>query len=392
MIDFRQDSKVAILGAGAMGSGIAQIAAQMNHQVIVYDVKKESLTKSEDNLDKVLVKLIGKKKIGTEEAAELRSKISYTSAIKDIKDCDLIIEAVIENLEIKKELFAKVEKYVKKDAILATNTSSLSIAAISSALKNPSRFIGLHFFNPAPVMPLVEIVPSFTTDETLANSMKRLMTDWKKTPVIAKDTPGFIVNRVARPFYAEALRIYEEGIADFATIDWAMKEKGDFKMGPFELMDFIGNDVNYKVTETVFEQMYFDPKFTPSVTQKRFVESGLFGRKVGRGFYDYSDGAIIPKPRKDNSLGDKIFYRILFTLINQAADAVQFNIASPEDIDIAMTKGVNYPKGLLAWADEIGLEEILTVLEMLQEDYGERYRPSAKLRKMAVKNRRFFNK
>jgi 3-hydroxybutyryl-CoA dehydrogenase len=208
---------------------------------------------------------------------------------------------------------------------------------------------------------------------------------------LAKDTPGFIVNRIARPFYGEAIRILEEGIADHATIDWALKTKGGFRMGPFELMDFIGNDVNYKVTETVFEQFFYDPRYKPSFTQKRMVEAGRLGRKTGLGYYDYGDGATPDSPNEDDSLGTEIFDRILAMLINEAVDALYLHIATRDDIDLAMTKGVNYPKGLLAWADEIGLDQCLKKLEDLQEEYGEdRYRPSPLLKKMVRDGKQFY--
>jgi 3-hydroxybutyryl-CoA dehydrogenase len=234
-------------------------------------------------------------------------------------------------------------------------------------------------------------VPGLSTAEETIIETRKLIDNWGKTTVIAKDTPGFIVNRVARPFYGEALRIYEEGIGDIATIDWAMKELGGFKMGPFELMDLIGNDVNYEVTKTVFEQFYYDPRFKPSLAQKQLVDAKHFGRKSGKGFYDYSDNAENPSPNKDEKLGREILDRILAMLINEAADAVFMNIASVEDIDLAMTKGVNYPKGLCKWADEIGVDKIFERLENLYETYGEdRYRVNPLLRKMKKEGSKFY--
>jgi 3-hydroxybutyryl-CoA dehydrogenase len=217
------------------------------------------------------------------------------------------------------------------------------------------------------------------------------MQRWNKTPVLASDTPGFIVNRVARPFYGEALRLLDEGVADVATIDWAMKEMGGFRMGPFELMDFIGNDVNYAVTRSVFEAMFYDPRYRPSLTQKRLVESNFLGKKSGRGYYDYRAGAEAPQANKDATTGLLIFERVLAMLINEAVDAVFMRVASPEDIDLAMTKGVNYPRGLLAWANELGISRVHGWLERLQSEYGEdRYRPSPLLKRMAGDGRRFF--
>jgi 3-hydroxybutyryl-CoA dehydrogenase len=253
------------------------------------------------------------------------------------------------------------------------------------------RVVGIHFFNPAPVMPLVEIVPWLGGDGIVASSSYALMQRWRKTPVLASDTPGFIVNRIARPYYGESIRILEEGVADAPTIDWALKEFGKFRMGPFELMDFIGNDVNFAVTKSVFEGFFFDPRYKPSLTQRRLVDAGFLGKKSGRGYYDYRDGATAPPPKMDATLGLVIFQRVLAMLINEAIDAVHMRVASPTDIDLAMTKGVNYPKGLLAWANEIGLDQVLADLERLQSEYGEdRYRPSPLLRRMVRDGKRFF--
>jgi len=251
--------------------------------------------------------------------------------------------------------------------------------------------IGIHFFNPAPLMPLVEIIPAVQTSDETKNVARQLIDDWGKVTVLTKDTPGFIVNRVARPFYGEALKIYEEGIADFVTIDWAMTNLGDFKMGPFTLMDYIGNDINYTVTETVFAAFYYDPRYKPSFTQKRHAEAGWLGRKSGKGYYDYAENSVNPEPNKDEKLGQEILNRILVMLINEAIDALFLHTATKEDIDLAMTKGVNYPKGLLAWADELGLENVLKQLEFLQSEYGDdRYRPSVLLRRMVRENKTFY--
>jgi 3-hydroxybutyryl-CoA dehydrogenase len=240
-------------------------------------------------------------------------------------------------------------------------------------------------------MPLVEVVPWLGADVVVTEAAHALMLAWKKVPVLASDTPGFIVNRIARPFYGEAIRLLEEGVADAATIDWAMKELGQFRMGPFELMDFIGNDVNFAVTQSIFDGTFSEPRYRPSLTQKRLVESGFFGRKSKRGYFDYRDGAAKPEPTRDRGLGGVIFERVLAMLINEATDAVLVRVASAEDIDLAMTKGVNYPKGLLAWGNEIGLARVLDSMETLHAEYGEdRYRPSALLRRMVRNGRQFF--
>ena len=385
------DFLVGVVGAGAMGSGIAQVAATAGHAVYVYDSNQPALEKASKKLDAVLNRLVEKGKYTIEAAKKIADNIKWVDHLEELSNADLIIEAIIENLDIKKEVFKSLEALVSDSCILASNTSSLSIASIASACEIKSRVIGIHFFNPAPLMPLVEVIPGITTAVALPQQIVELMKKWGKVPVITKDTPGFIVNRVARPFYGEALRILEEGWMDIpegeegiATIDWAMKELGGFRMGPFELMDYIGNDVNYAVTESVFTAFYFDARYRPSITQRRYSEAGWLGRKTGRGYYNYAENAKLPEPLKDEVIGRKIMNRILCMLINEAVDAVYLKIASPKDIELAMTKGVNYPKGLLAWGKEIGFDAILRELAYLQEEYREdRYRPSPLLRKWA---------
>lgn len=376
-----------------MGSGIAQVAATADCKVLVYDTSEKAIEKSQANLAKIMKRLVVKERISQEKADSIQSNIEYINTLTDFQSCELVIEAIIENIDIKKKVFKAVEAVVSKECIIASNTSSLSITALAAALEKPERFIGIHFFNPAPIMKLVEIIPAIQTAPSVVTTAKTIIDDWGKLTVLAKDTSGFIVNKVARPFYSEALRIYEEGIADIPTIDWAMKEIGGFRMGPFTLMDFIGHDVNYIVTETVFKAFYYDPRYKPSFTQKRLAEAGYNGRKSGRGFYDYSENADQPNPVKDGQLGQQIVSRIVAMLINEAADTLQYNIATKEDIDIAMTKGVNYPKGLLRWADEIGIGECVTRMDALYEEYHEdRYRCSSLLRKMAKQEKQFFQK
>ncbi|MCB9197863.1 MAG: 3-hydroxybutyryl-CoA dehydrogenase [Flavobacteriales bacterium] len=383
--------KVGVLGAGSMGSGIAQVAATAGHQVILVDTHQIALDKALTSLEKVISKLVEKGKYSQEEANNIKNRITYSNELRDFGGCGIVIEAIIENLDIKKEVFKKLEEFTDDECILATNTSSLSVAAIAAACKKADRVIGIHFFNPAPLMPLVEIVPCIQTSTLITITSRDLIDSWGKVTVLAKDTPGFIVNRVARPFYGEALRIYEEGIADFATIDWAMTQIGGFRMGPFTLMDFIGNDINYTVTETVFEAFYYDPRYKPSFTQRRHSEAGWLGRKSGRGYYDYSEGSEIPAPVKDETKGHLICTRILMMLINEAADALFLNVATREDIDLAMTKGVNYPKGLLKWADEIGINKVVSYLDNMYNEYHEdRYRCSPLLRRMDKANQRFY--
>ncbi len=374
-----------------MGSGIAQVAATAGCNVKLYDTNIDALHKAESALERILSRLIEKGRIDSDEKNRIQSNISYVNSLDELGDSNLTIEAIVERLDVKKKVFEHLESYVSEDCIIASNTSSLSIASIASALKKPERCVGIHFFNPAPLMKLVEVIPAVqTSDEVLEKSIETI-SNWGKTVAVAKDTPGFIVNRVARPFYGEALRIYEEGIADFATIDYSLKTVGGFRMGPFELMDFIGNDINYTVTETVFQSFYYDPRYKPAFTQKRFAEAGYLGRKSGRGYYDYSEGATKPLPNKDEKLTNTIFNRVLVMLINEAADALFLNIGTVEAIDNAMTKGVNYPKGLLAWADEKGIDWCVEALDNLYNEYHEdRYRCSPLLRKMQRANQTFY--
>ncbi len=363
-----------------MGSGIAQIASTQNLEVVLIDRSQQPLEKSRSNLNRIVNRLVEKNKIDQALADQIEKQISYSQNIEQAKGSDLVLEAIVEDLNIKQTLFKELEGIVSKDCILASNTSSLSIASIASVLQYKERFLGLHFFNPAPLMPLVEVIGAVTTSPECLNYGFELMQNWKKVPVYAKDTPGFIVNKVARPFYGEALRIYDEGIADFKTIDMAMKTVGGFRMGPFELMDFIGNDINYKVTETVFKAFYNDARYKPSFTQKRLAEAGLLGRKTGRGYYDYSlDQTEETTP--DKQLLETIFMRIISMLVNEAYDTLFWNIATKEHIELAMRKGVNYPKGLFAWAKEIGVQNIVDQLEQLYSKYQEeRYRISPLLK------------
>jgi 3-hydroxybutyryl-CoA dehydrogenase len=383
--------KVGIIGSGTMGIGIAQVAVTAHCEVFLYDANFSQTEKSLKNLKTTLNKLAEKGKISTEKSLEIFNQIKPCQEIKELKDCDLVIEAIIENKEIKQKVFAELETYVSEKCVFGSNTSSISITSLQAELKNPERFIGIHFFNPAPLMPLVEVIPGLLTENNLAQEIVDFMKSWDKSPIIAKDVPGFIVNRIARPFYGEALRIVEENLATPEQVDDAMKSLGNFKMGPFELMDLIGIDVNFSVTKTVYQDYFFDPKYKPSLLQQRMNEAKLLGRKTGRGFYDYSEQSQESRTenqylKTDNQqliTDNQIFMRIISMLINEAVEAKRLGIANDEDIETAMQKGVNYPKGLLNWGKEIGFSKISEVLQNLYEEYQEeRYRQSPLLRKL----------
>lgn len=390
---FSRETRIGVLGAGAMGTGIAQVAATAGHQVVIGDVSAQQLEKSRGAIAKAMAREVEKGRKSADEAAAVNGRIE-TAATGDgymaFADCGFIIEAIAEDLSVKQQVFGAVER-VAPQATLATNTSSLSVTAIAAGCASPGHVVGAHFFNPAPVMPLVEMIGGHASDPERLVSARELIDGWGKLTVTAADTPGFIVNRVARPFYNESLRLLEEGIADHATIDWAMKEFGGFKMGPFELMDLIGNDINYAVTRSVFDAFGYEPRYRPSLLQRRMVEAKLLGRKTGRGWYDYREGAVAPTPDKNEERGRGIVGRVVVMLINEAADAVLFRVASPADVDRAMIKGVGYPRGLLEWADEIGIPGCVGRLAALQGEYGEdRYRASALLRRMARLDQKFY--
>ena len=380
---------IGVVGAGAMGAGIAQVAATHGHSVLLADAQPVALARACSGHAASMARDVEKDRRTRDDADAVLARITYiesgdTASFSAFAACDFVIEAVVEHLSAKQALFRTLETLVSPQAILASNTSSLSIAALGGACRHPERVVGVHFFNPAPLMPLVEIVPAISTAPDTAAAADRLARSWNKTTVFAKDTPGFLVNRMARPFYGESLRMLEEGLADVATIDWALTTIGGFRMGPFALMDMIGNDVNFAVSCSVYENTFHDPRYRPSVTQQRMVEAGWLGRKSGRGYYRYDAAGQPLTPREDHLLGNQIVNRVLAMLVNEAVSAHDMGLASPADIETAMTKGVNYPRGLLAWGDVIGAENILRELERLQREYGDpRYRPSPRLRAVA---------
>lgn len=486
-------SVVAVVGSGAMGAGIAQVAAAAGYRVKLYDARAEAADKAITEIRKTYGKLTEKGKMSAEAASAAGARLQAVGSLNDMTDAALVVEAIVENLDAKRKLFAELEAIVSDDCILATNTSSISVTAIGAQLRRPQRLAGMHFFNPVPLMALVEVVSGLATDREVAEVIYAISIAWGKSPVHTTSTPGFIVNRVARPYYAEALRIATEQAGTPATIDAVMRESGGFRMGPFELMDLIGHDVNFAVTNSVFAAYFNDPRFTPSLMQQELVNAGFLGRKSGRGFYRYGENAEVPAPQTEApcaapsgikaignntfidaiasrmetanlrverntddgrgariECGDAMLYftdgrsatlraaesgvkntvlvdlaldfanakrvalaradqcseaayaavvgafqaagfvvstlgdvpgmavmRTVAMLANEAADAVNQGVCSAQAVDTAMQKGVNYPRGPLAWADAVGIGNIRTVLANLGASYGEeRYRIS----------------
>lgn len=306
MLALGKECIVAVIGAGTMGVGIAQVAAQAGHRVFLYDVVEGVAAQAISKALTTLAKLVTQGKLDKAAFDDIAALVTPTDLIEDLAPACLFIEAVAEDMAIKRALFSKLESFTRPDAILATNTSTLSVTAMASGLARPERVVGMHFFNPAPIMKLVEVVRGMASDSKVVDTIDATAQAWGKITARSRSTPGFIVNRVARPYYAEALRLLEEGVADASTLDAIMTEAGGFRMGPFALMDLIGNDINYRSTLSVFEAYGSDPRFRPSLVQKELVEAGWLGRKSGRGFYRYDGKGDAPLLKSEPAVSDRI--------------------------------------------------------------------------------------
>jgi 3-hydroxybutyryl-CoA dehydrogenase len=377
---------IAVVGAGTMGAGIAQSAALAGMSAVMVDVREDALARGKQTIERDLERRVKRGRLSDDESREVLGRISTTTSLEACAGASVVVEAVVEDMEVKKKVFADLEGVVGSETVLATNTSSLSVAGIAAATERPDRVVGMHFFNPVPAMRLVEVVTGPSTDPSVVVRAEEAVERLGKTPIRVSDTPGFIVNRVARPFYLEAFRLVEAG-GEPEQVDAAIRGAG-FRMGPLQLADLIGHDVNLAVSESLFERYYYQPRFRPSYLQRSMVEAGLLGRKSGRGFYDYGveeQGQTGEREEPSEEVASEgVALRVISCIVNEAFLALSEGVATAEDIDEAMKLGANYPKGPFEWAEEIGAPSILQTLDSLRASHGEAYIAAPSLRERAA--------
>jgi 3-hydroxybutyryl-CoA dehydrogenase len=386
--------RVGVVGAGTMGAGIAQIAALGGYETRLHDPLPAALETGIERMRTALSKGAAKGLWSAPDAEEASARAGAAMSFEELCECDLVIEAAPENLELKRGLFAALAETCGSEAILATNTSSLSVAAIGDGIPAPERIVGMHFFNPPALMKLVEVVATTSSGSAALDAATEVGHRMGRTPIRAKDSPGFIANRLARPFSLESLRMLAEGVADAATIDRVVRLGGGFRMGPFELIDLIGLDVNLSVARSFFNQGGEPERWRPSPVQERMVSEGHLGRKSGRGFYQYGDGPYraadpdlgIETPTLDHAELEKIdpaaptiLPRLLTQIANEAAFALEDDIGSPADMDTAMRLGFNWPRGPLELTELIGADRAARLLVELQRWHGDAYQPAPRL-------------
>jgi 3-hydroxybutyryl-CoA dehydrogenase len=387
----RDVATVAVLGAGTMGAGIIQVAAEAGLEVLVHDPVDGAVDRARGRIEGFLRRRVDKAQLTSDEADAALARIAPTDSLEGLASADVVVEAAPEELELKQAVFRRLDATADADTILATNTSSLSVGRIAAAARNPQRVVGMHFFNPVPLMALVEVIPGPLTDQAVVDSVALLARRLGKTPVVAADTPGFIVNRVQRAYYLEAFRIYEGGLASIDAIDDAMRGIG-FRMGPFELADTVGTDVNLAAGEAIFTGFYGDPRYRPAQVQRRVVDAGRLGRKSGGGYYEYgAEGArgapwtaLVRAGLLPPLDAPQIEARVLACIVNEAASAVADGVGTADAIDTAMRLASNWPEGPLAWGERIGLPSIVHTLDALHTVVPDgRYRVEPFLRALA---------